>query len=176
MLCIIILLHTIKIQMRSVVLTSALSVPQTMMNYVTQTLQANGATIKPIAMDEWNMWAKDSKQQVSNTSGVFAVLVMGEAIKNKYGMAARWDLLNGWDNGNDHGLFSAGDEPGISKWSPTPSFYYMYFFQKMLGDRMVNSIGDRQVVISRPMRPPVSSGQLNVTLVNTSVTSAKCRN
>ena len=154
----------------SVVLTSALTVPQTMINYVTQALQANGAAIKPIAMDEWNMWAKDSKQQVSNTSGIFAVLVMGEAIKNKYGMAARWDLLNGWDNGNDHGLFSPGDEPGISKWSSRPSFYYMYFFQKMLGDRMVNSSVSGNSNI-KAYASTWSSGQLNVTLVNTSGTS-----
>lgn len=154
----------------SVVLNAALTVPQTMINYVTQTLQANGAAIKPVAMDEWNMWAKDSKQQVSNTSGVFAVLVMGEAIKNKYGMSARWDLMNGWDNGNDHGLFSAGDEPGISKWSPRPSFYYLYFFQKMLGDRMVNSSVSGSDAI-RVYASTWSSGQLNVTLVNTSATS-----
>jgi hypothetical protein len=154
----------------SVVLNSALTVPQTMIDYVTQTLQANGAAIKPIAMDEWNMWAKNSKQQVSNISGVFAVLVMGEAIKNKYGMAARWDLLNGWDNGNDHGLFSAGDEPGISKWSPRPSFYYMYFFQKLLGDRMVaSSVSGSNTV--KAYASTWSSGQLNVTVINTSATS-----
>ena len=100
------------------------------MSYLTQTLQANGATIKPIVMDEWNMWARDSKQQVSNTSGVFAVLVLGEAIKNKYGMAARWDLLNGWDNGNDHGLFSAGDEPGVSKWSQHVQVFITCIFSK----------------------------------------------
>jgi hypothetical protein len=151
----------------SVVLSSALSVPGTMINYVTQTLQANGATIKPIAMDEWNMWAKDSKQQVSNTSGLFAVLVMGESLKNKYGMAARWDLLNGWSNGNDHGLFSPGDEPGISKWSPRPSFYYMYYFQKMLGDRLVSNtvLGNTNL---KAYASTYSSGQVNVTLVNTS--------
>jgi hypothetical protein len=151
----------------SVVLSSALSVPNTMITYVTQTLQANGATIKPIAMDEWNMWAKDSKQQVSNVSGLFAVLVMGEALKNKYGMSARWDLLNGWSNGNDHGMFSAGDEPGISKWSPRPSFYYMYYFQKMLGDRLVNNtvLGNTNI---KAYSSTYSSGQVNVTLVNTS--------
>jgi hypothetical protein len=154
----------------SVVLSSALTVPGTMINFVTQTLQANGATVKPIAMDEWNMWAKDSKQQVSNTSGVFAVLVMGEALKNKYGMAARWDLINGWSNGNDHGLFSPGDEPGISKWSPRPSFYYMYYFQKMLGDRLVNNtvLGNTNL---KAYSSTYSSGQVNVTLVNTSSTA-----
>jgi hypothetical protein len=151
----------------AVVLSSALTVPQTMINFVTETLTANGATVKAVAMDEWNMWAKDSKQQVSNTSGVFAVLVLGEAIKNKYGMAARWDLLNGWSNGNDHGLFSAGDEPGIGKWNPRPGFYYLYFFQKMLGDRMVTSsvTGNNNI---NAYASTYSSGEVSVTIANTS--------
>jgi hypothetical protein len=154
----------------SVIFSSALSVPQTMMSYLTQTLEANGATVKPIVMDEWNMWARDSKQQVSNASGAFAVLVLGETIKNKYGMAARWDLLNGWDNGNDHGLFSAGDEPGISKWTARPTFYYMYFFQKMLGDRLVNSTVTGNSSI-KAYASTYTSGQVSVTLVNTSAAS-----
>ena len=105
------------------ILSSALSQSPTMMNYITQTLQSYGSTVKPVVMDEWNITSNTNKQQVSNVSGVFATLVMGETIKNKYGMAARWDLLNGWNNGDDHGLFSAGDEPGVDKWSPRPSFY-----------------------------------------------------
>jgi hypothetical protein len=49
-------------------------------------------------------------------------------------------MANAWDNGNDHGLFNNGDEPGgVSKWNPRPAFYYMYFFQKMLGDRLLSS-------------------------------------
>ncbi len=151
----------------AVILTSALTVPESMMKFVTQTLQANGTTVKPVVMDEWNMWAKDSKQQVSNTSGLFAVLVMGESLKNKYGMSARWDLLNGWSNGNDHGLFSSGDEPGISKWSPRPGFYYLYFLQKMLGDRLVNSTVTGNTNI-RAYASTYSSGQVNVSLVNMS--------
>lgn len=152
----------------SVIFSSALAVPETMINFVTQALQANGAGIKPVVLDEWNMWAKDSEQQVSNASGVFAVLVTGEAIKNKYGMAARWDLLNGWENGNDHGLFSSGNEPGISKWSPRPSFYYMYYFQKMLGDRLVSATDTPEI---KAYASTYSSGQMNVTLINTSATS-----
>lgn len=154
----------------AVVLNAAFTVPETMMKFVTQTLQSNATTVKPIVMDEWNMWAKDSKQQVSNTSGLFAVIVMGEALKNKYGMSARWDLLNGWSNGNDHGLFSSGDEPGINKWSPRPAFYYMYYLQKMLGDRLVNStVAGTGSIIS--YASTYSTGQVNVTLVNTSATA-----
>src|SRR5664280_1719899 len=95
----------------STVLTAALTVPTTMMDFMKSEISTNGGIVKPIIFSEWNMWAKDSKQQVSNTSGTFAVIVQAEALKNKFGLTARWDLYNGWDNGNDHGLFSAGDEP-----------------------------------------------------------------
>ncbi len=149
----------------AIVLSSALTVPGQMMNFITQTLQANGASVKPVVMDEWNMWAKDSKQQVSNTSGLFAVLVMGEALKNKYGMCARWDLMNGWSNGNDHGLFSSGDEPGIAKWSPRPSFYYMYYFQKLLGDRLVSSTVTGSADI-KAYASTFTSGETNVSVIN----------
>ena len=149
------------------ILTSAVTVPKTVIEFVTKTLPTYGATVKPVVLDEWNMFAAGSKQQVSNVSGLFAVLVMGEAITNKYGMAARWDFVNGWGNGDDHGLFSAGDEPGVDKWSPRPSFYYLYFLQKMLGDRMVSSTGTSSVAA---YASTYSSGQLNVNLVNKSST------
>ena len=155
----------------AIILGSALTEAETVIKFVTQTLQTNGATVKPIAMDEWNMFSIGSKQQVSNTSGVFAVLVMGEALKNKYGMSARWDVINGWSNGDDHGLFSSGDEPGgIAKWTPRPSFYYMYYLQKMLGDRLVNStvLGSNAV---KSYASTYTSGQVNVNLVNTSGTA-----
>lgn len=154
----------------AVVLASALAVPGTMMDFVKQQLQTHGATVKPVVMDEWNMWAKDSKQQVSNTSGLFAMLVMGEALKNKYGMSARWDLMNGWSNGNDHGLFSSGDEPGILKWSPRPSFYYMYFMQKLMGDRLVSTAIQGSADI-KAYSSTYTSGETNISLINAGATA-----
>ncbi len=151
------------------ILNAALTVPATMMSFVTMEIQTYGGVVKPIALTEWNMFATGSKQQVSNISGVFAIIVMGEVIKNKYGLAARWDLLNGWNNGNDHGLFSDGGEPNISKWTPRPSFYYMYFFQKLLGDRLVPvSIQGSSDI--KAYASTFSSGQINTTLVNTGTT------
>ncbi|WAC15157.1 hypothetical protein [Dyadobacter pollutisoli] len=154
----------------SVVFNSALTQGEKMMNFIKQQIQTYGAAPKPIALTEWNMWAKDSKQQVSNVSGLFAVIVQAEALKNKYGMAARWDLLNGWDNGNDHGLFSNGDEGGgIPKWTPRPSFYYMYYFQKLLGDRLVPTmVSGTSASAIKAYGSTYSSGQSNVTLINTS--------
>ncbi|WP_121356258.1 alpha-L-arabinofuranosidase [Flavisolibacter nicotianae] len=110
-----------------------------MMTYVKQNMTAAGVTIKPVALDEWNITSEGSLQQVSFINGMHATILLGEAIKNKYGMTSRWDLANGWANGNDHGLFNIGDEPGVSKWNPRPAFYYMYYFQKMMGDRMLSS-------------------------------------
>jgi hypothetical protein len=152
------------------VLGSAVTEPAKMMNFVSNQIKTYGGGDKPIALTEWNMWAGGSKQQVSNTSGVFSAILIGELLKNKYGMAARWDLLNGWNNGDDHGLFSDGNEPGIPKWTPRPSFYYLYYFQKTSGDRCIpaNVSGSSNI---KAYASTFSSGQANVTLLNTSSTA-----
>jgi hypothetical protein len=147
------------------ILYAATTVPGDILRYVTQACRDNGVPIKPVAMDEWNMFAVGSKQQVSNISGLFGVIVLGEALRNKYGLAARWDLSNGWANGNDHGLFSAGDEPGMLRWSPRPSFYYLYYLQRFMGDRLVQSTltGDTTI---KAYTSIFSSGEIGAALVN----------
>jgi hypothetical protein len=94
-----------------------------------------------------------------------ATILLSEAVKNKYALTARWDLANGWSSGNDHGLFNIGDEPGVSKWNPRPAFYYMYYFQKMIGDRMLSTsqIGGSNVL---SYASSFSSGEKGVILVN----------
>jgi hypothetical protein len=92
-------------------------------------------------------------------------MVVGEALKNKIGMTARWDLANGWDNGNDHGMFNIGDEPdGVPKWNPRPVYYYLYFFNKMLGDRLVSCTSQSSTVVS--YASSFSSGETGVALIN----------
>lgn len=151
------------------IINSALKAPSEMMEFVSNELKINNAVSKPFAFTEWNMWAKDQKQQVSNVSGLFAVIVQAESIKNKYGLTARWDVANGWENGNDHGLFSRG-EPGVADWTPRPSFYHMYFFQKYLGDKLVPTLvsGNQDI---KAYGSVYDSGQSNVTLINASATS-----
>jgi hypothetical protein len=155
-----------------VIINAAKELPKKMIDFVSNEVMNNGGESKPFAFSEWNMWAKDQKQQVSNVSGLFAVIMQAESIKNKYGMSARWDLYNGWDNGNDHGLFSDGGSPDDPKMNPRPSFYHMYYFQKNIGDRMIpntvvstaNNLASTLVAYSSSY----SSGELNVTLINPS--------
>jgi hypothetical protein len=121
--------------------------------------------MKPIALTEWNITSEGSMQQVSVINGMHAAILLGEALQNKYGMNGRWDLANGWSNGNDMGLFNIGDEPGAVKWNARPAYYYMYYFQKMLGDRMLKStVTGTSDVLS--FASSFSSGEKGVILIN----------
>jgi len=143
-----------------------------MLNYYQSKLTGAGSTIKPVALTEYNITSQGNRQQVSFVNGMHATILLGEAIKNKYGMTARWDLANGYSGGNDHGLFNIGDEPGVAKWNPRPAFYYMYYFQKYMGDRMLKSTVTGGVLA---YASSFTSGEKAVILVNKS-TSAETVN
>lgn len=155
----------------SVILNTAATATKNMMDYMKVTTQTNGVTLKPIALTEWNIFAEGSKQQVSHIAGMHAAMVLGELLKNQFGMASRWDLANGYSNGNDHGMFSLGDEnDGTTKWTPRPAFYQMYYFQKYFGDRMVSSsVTGSSDVLS--YASGFSSGEASVVLVNKSAST-----
>lgn len=121
------------------ILKTATDVTHEMFDYVKTSVTNAGLIQKPLALTEWNIFAEGSKQQVSYINGMHGAIVLGELIKNGYGMASRWDLANSWGDGNDHGMFSQGGEPGVPMWNPRPQFHYMYYFQKTFGDQMVKS-------------------------------------
>lgn len=123
----------------------------------------------PIALTEWNIFATGSAQAVSYVNGMHATLVFGELIKNRYGQAMRWDLANGWNNGNDHGLFARKDEPGVTEGTAHAPFYYMYYFQKYFGDVMVKSTvsGSSNIIT---YASSFSSGESGVVVINKGTT------
>ncbi len=148
-----------------VILNTPVTVTQTMMDYVKQTISGYGLTQKPVILGEWNITSSGSRQQVSHINGLHAVMVLGESLKNKIGLTARWDLAKGWSNGDDHGMFNQGDEPdGVPKWNPRPAFYHMYFFQQYLGDRLVSASSGNADIIA--YGSSFSSGETGVALVN----------
>ncbi|MFL5786786.1 MAG: alpha-L-arabinofuranosidase, partial [Flavisolibacter sp.] len=148
-----------------VILNTATDNTMSMMNYLKSSFTTYGAAPKPIALTEWNITSQGSMQQVSFISGIHSVLLLGEALKNKYGETSRWDLANGWNNGNDMGLFNIGDEPGVSKWNPRPSFYYMYYFNQYIGDRLLNTTITGSTGI-QAYASSFSSGEKGIILVN----------
>ena len=144
-----------------------------MMSWVKTSIQSAGVTQKPVAMDEWNIEATGSAQNVSNIAGLHAVMTLGEVLKAQISMASRWDVANGWGNGDDQGMFSnyynSDIEPGAPKWNARPAFYYMYYFQKYFGDRLVASTSTSADIVS--YGSSYTSGQAGVTLVNTANTT-----
>ncbi len=124
-----------------------------------------GLNTLPVALTEWNIFAQGSKQSVSYINGIHVTLVLGELIKNEYGESTRWDLINGWNNGDDHGLFASSKEPGVISDTPHAPFYYMYYFQKYFGDHLVESTvtGNNDIVT---YASSFSTGQSGIVLVN----------
>jgi hypothetical protein len=153
-----------------IILNTPIPVTKSMMDYVKQSLAIAGLTQKPVVLTEWNIFSTGSKQQVSHINGLHADMVLGEALKNNFGMSARWDFANGWDGGNDHGMFNQGDEPdGVPKWNPRPAFYHMYYFQKYTGDRLIASNSSNADLIS--YASSFTSGEVATVLINKSVNS-----
>ena len=122
----------------------------------------------PIALTEWNIFAEGSAQGVSFINGMHASLVLGELIKNSFGQGNRWDFVNGWSNGENHGLLADG-EPGINRYTPRAPYFYMYYFQKFFGDKLVQSTvtGSTDVI---SYASEFYSGQSGVVLVNKGTT------
>jgi hypothetical protein len=65
-------------------------------------------------------------------------------------------------------MFNIGDEPSVPKWNPRPAFYYMYYFQRMFGDRMVKdtlraAYGNSDLTC---FSSTFSSGQAGTVIVN----------
>jgi aspartate 1-decarboxylase len=127
----------------------------------------------PVALTEYNIFAVGSNQAVSHANGMLAVLITGEAMKTGFGAATRWDLANGWDNGNDHGMFSY-NEPSIPNYTPHPAFFHLYYMRRHAGDVMLNSsmTGAPGVVI---IPTAFSSGQIGASLINTAKISKVVR-
>lgn len=134
-------------------------------NYVRNTVTAAGMPELPVALTEYNIFAVGSNQPVSHANGMHAVLVTGELMRSGFGAACRWDLANGWDNGNDHGMFSY-NEPFIPNYTPHPVFYHLYYMRRHTGDVLLKSAvtGAPGVVVTATA---FSSGHLGASLVNT---------
>lgn len=153
------------------ILNTPVSESKLIMDWMNTTTAQAGVALKPIALTEWNIFATGAKQMVSHIAGLHADMVLGELLKNKFGMASRWDLGNSWENGNDQGMFSQGDEPdNTPKWNPRPAYFHMYFFQQYFGDKMVNStVTGSSDILS--YASSFSSGEAGIVLVNKGTTS-----
>ncbi len=130
-------------------------------------LKEAGLGEKPIALTEYNIFAAGSQQQVSHINGLHGSLVTGNVIAEKYGLTTRWNLANGWEEGNDHGMFSMG-EPDVFDFTPYPVFYHLTFFQRYFGDSMVRTISTNNDIVA--YASIFSTGHAGIAIINKSRT------
>ena len=156
----------------SEILSTGVNEPAAVMSYLKQQTAAAGVPMRPVAMTEWNIQASGSRQNVSYIAGMHAALTLGSLIRNQFGEASRWDLAEGYVNGDSFGMFSFGDDASGMLWNPRPVFYYMYYFRKCFGDRMVadtlyNRVNADLVTYSSTF----NSGQASTVIINTGNTT-----
>ncbi|HVX26929.1 MAG TPA: hypothetical protein VHB70_11340 [Parafilimonas sp.] len=153
------------------ILNTATAEPARAMDYIKQQISSAGINMKPIAMTEWNIRATGSKQNVSFIAGIHLAKTLGAIIKNGFGEASRWDLANGYDNGDDQGLFNIGDEPNAPLWNPRPAFFYQYYFYQFFGDRMVYDTLRATNSDITTYSSTFSSGQAGTVIINSGTLS-----
>ena len=126
----------------------------------------------PIALTEFNTRSNatisenNGATNVSHASGIFFAHVLGEIIRQGYGMAMMWDIHNGYHDGKDHGMFASKKETDVDWLTPHPSFYHYYFYNKIFGDTYFDSESTNHKI--RLHTSTFSSGEIGMVLINTS--------
>jgi len=119
----------------------------------------------PIVLTEFNIRAVNLNYETGHLNSLFFATVLGEIIKHRYAMANMWDLKNGsFDNGQDHGMLSPGNEPGVTENSPHGSFFPFYYYTRLFGDVMVASEVSNANLYAYASR--FSSGETGLVIVN----------
>ncbi len=66
-------------------------------------------------------------------------------------------------------MFNEGDEPNAPKWNPRPAFFYLYYFQKNFGDRMVYDTLKAINADLTTYSSTFSSGESSTVIINSGV-------
>ena len=129
------------------------------MRFIQQDIAARDAAIRPVALTEYNMGSAGALATGSFIRGMQAVILFGELIENGYSLSARWLIANGED-----GLFYDGDESGVPPWNPHPTFFYLYYMPRFVGDHLVATSSTSSDVLAYASR--FESGHAGIVLVN----------
>ncbi len=118
----------------------------------------------PVAMTEFN-----SRGPLNCTmiNGLFVSQVIGELIKNGYGMADLWVSEWNWSTTDlESKGFLARNDPDQVDYSPRQSYMPFQFYNRCFGDEMIESTSNNSDV--KIYASTFSSGEIGLVVVNTS--------
>ena len=141
-------------------LNIAVTEPKRDMDYLKQDFIKYNAYPKPIALTEYNIGLSASvKQGTSYINGMQAVILIGEMIKNNFGLAARWLLISG-----EGTMFYGGSDANYLN-HPHADFYYLTYLQKYYGDHAISAASSIKDILCYASK--YSSGETSMIIVNT---------
>ena len=140
-------------------LNVATTEPARNMGFIEQDFARWNAVPRPIALTEYNMGSAGALASSSFIKGMQAVILFSELIANGYSMSSRWLLATGHD-----GLFYDGNDPSIPLWNPRPTFFYLYYVPRFVGDNSVEAASSSPNVMAFASR--FDSGHAGLILVN----------
>ncbi len=116
----------------------------------------------PIALTEFNA---RGAYNGSMLNGVFITQILGEIIKNKFGLSALWVSEWNWDGSTqDVKAFLAKNDPDQDDYTARPTYLPFYYYGKCFGDNMVQASSSNSAV--KVYSSTFSSGHIGTVLVN----------
>ncbi|PWD98442.1 sulfatase-like hydrolase/transferase [Marinilabilia rubra] len=120
----------------------------------------------PVAMTEFN---SRGPLNCTMVNGLFVSQLLGEFIRNGYGMANLWVSEWKWSVEDQESKgFLAVDDPDQPDYTPRQSYVPYHYYNKCFGDQMVKATSDHPDV--SVYASTFSSGEVGVVVVNTSGT------
>lgn len=135
---------------------------------IRNTMLGLGMEPLPVALTEWNIRYEGQQQTVACVNGMHAALTTKHIIENNYAQASRWNMVWRYNDGSSLGLFAADRDnalEGLDPWSPRAPFFYLYYFNRVLGDLAVQSHVDGSNKVET-LASVFSSGHMGITMIN----------
>jgi hypothetical protein len=140
------------------ILSYAVTEPKRDLDYIKQDIINKNAFLKPVALTEYNINSGTQERATSYVTGMQAVVLFNELIKNNYGLSARWLLLTG-----ESGLFYGGSDANYL-YHPHSEFYYDVYAQKFCGDHSIAATSSNSDILCYATK--FSSGETCVVIIN----------
>jgi hypothetical protein len=144
-----------------VVLNHAVTEPKRDIDFIKQDILNKKAYLKPVTLTEYNI-GMGSVFASSYIEGMQAVILIGEMIKNNFGLGARWLLASG-----EGTMFYAGSDPNYLN-HPHADFYFLTFLQKFYGDHAIFTASSNKDILCYASK--FASGETGVVIVNKGTT------
>lgn len=128
------------------------------------TFTGKAADYYPIAMTEFN---SRGPYNCSMVNALFVSQILGEVIKNKFGLSALWVSEWNWDSVDQESKgFLAKNDPHQEDFSYRQSYIPFYYYNRVFGDNMVQCMSDIDSV--KVYGSVFSSGHMGLVIINTS--------